>query len=130
MDLALQIISLIALVAFIVLTVYAVISLNSMRQLSDDATRSLNMMTRDINELKIKLIESLENIDNTSKQIGSTTQKLEEDINSVTGMLKPFNKLATDVYDKISPPIIQSATLISAISKAISVFASVLVSKK
>ncbi|OGU11936.1 MAG: hypothetical protein A2X61_13520 [Ignavibacteria bacterium GWB2_35_12] len=130
MDLALQIISLIALVAFIVLTVYAVISLNSMRKLSDDAARSLNTMTRDINELKVKLIESLENLDNTAIQIGSSTQRLEEDVNSVTGIFKPFNKLATDVYNKISPPIIQSATIISAISKAINVFANVLVSKK
>ncbi len=130
MDLTIQIISLIALVAFIVLTVYAVISLNSMRKLSDDATKSLNMLTRDVNELKTKLIESLGNLDFTAKQIGSSMQMMEVDVNSVTGIFKPFNKLATDVYDKISPPIIQSATLISAISKAISVFASVLVSKK
>ncbi|TAL71129.1 MAG: hypothetical protein EPN82_00500 [Bacteroidetes bacterium] len=130
MDLILQIISLIALIAFIVLAIYAVFSLISFRKLSDDAAHSLNMLTRDVNELKVKLIDSLENLDNTAKLIGTSTQKMEEDVNSVTGILKPFNKLASDVYDKISPPIIQTATLISAISKAISVFASVLVTKK
>jgi uncharacterized protein YoxC len=130
MDLSLQILSLIALVAFIVLTVYAVFSLNSMRKLSDDATKSINMLTNDVNELKVKLIESLENIDNTAKQIGLATQKMEEDVNSVTGFIKPFNKLASDVYDKISLPVLQTATLISAISKAINTFAGVLAGKK
>ncbi|MBI5326063.1 MAG: DUF948 domain-containing protein [Ignavibacteriae bacterium] len=129
MDLALQIISLIALIAFIILAVYAVTSLISMRKLSDDATRSLDMLTKDVRELKEKLIESLENLDDTAKLIGISTQKMEEDVNSVTSILKPFNKLAADVYNKISPPIIQTATLISAISKAISVFANVLVGK-
>jgi len=130
MDLTIQIISLVALVAFIVLTVYAVISLNSMRKLSDDATKSLFMLTRDINELKLKLIESLENLDTTAKQISLSTQLMEEDVNSVTSMFKPFNELANVVYDKISPPIIQTATLISAISKAVNVFTNLLSGKK
>lgn len=130
MDLTIQIISLIALVAFIVLTVYVVISLNSMRKLSDDATKSLFMLTKDINEIKFKLIESLENIDNTAKQISLSTQLMEEDVNSVTSMFKPFNELANVVYDKISPPIIQTATLISAISKAVNVFTNLLSGKK
>ena len=130
MELTLQIAALAAIIAFIILVIYAVLSMKSISLMIDNAVKSLNKLTGDVTELKDKTVTSLDTIDSAVKQITAATQKIEEGANSVITVAAPFRKLSESVYDKIAPPIIQLATLISAATKAVSVFTGVLTGKK
>jgi uncharacterized protein YoxC len=130
MELTLQIAALASVVAFIILVIYAVSSLKSMSRMIDNAVKSLDKLTSDFTELKDKTIISLGTIDITAKQITTATQKIEEGANSIIAVAAPFQRLADNVYYKIAPPIIHLVTLISAVTKAVSVFTGVLTGKK
>lgn len=139
-DFAIKIVAIIALLSVVALTIYVLFSLrtakkilndasNAMLNLTDEVSKSMKIITNDINDLKEQAIVSLKNFDDLSGQIQITTQKLEDEIGSITSFLRPFANLLGDLYYKIAPPINKAANYISATSKAINTFYSFFLKK-
>ncbi|MEM4261109.1 MAG: DUF948 domain-containing protein [Candidatus Woesearchaeota archaeon] len=133
LDFAIKIVAIIALLSVVILTMYVVISLrsakklmdeasNAMIKLTDEISKSMKMITKDITDFKEQAIISLKNIDELSEQIQNTTQKLENEIDEVSNIFQPFSKLSNDLYNKIAPPVNRAASFITATSKAINTF--------
>ncbi|MCX6154719.1 MAG: hypothetical protein NT007_11210 [Candidatus Kapabacteria bacterium] len=129
MNILIEIFATIALLAFVILTIYAMISLKNLVALMNDSRNSLIQITSDMNQLKDKLIISLDSVNSATKQIESTVTHLESHADTILGAFDPFIKLTDIVYDKIAPPVTTVATIVSAASKAVSAFVNVL-SKK
>jgi hypothetical protein len=136
MDLILKIVAVIALLGFVVLSGYMIFSLNtamkliakasvSIDVLSKELTKSMTKLTGDIEQLKDKVIESLENVDAATKQAVLTTQKIENEFDSVFNILQPFAHLIKNLYERIANPLTLTAGVITAASKAVTAFVNV-----
>jgi len=130
MDLPLMIVIIAAIVAFIILMIYAIVSLSSIRKLINESIGSLQLFNKEFSELKEKLVESLEIVDETTKQIAVTSKNIESDASSLMNMFQPFKTLMDSLYNKVGPPLVQAATLVSATSKAINVFTNMISVKR
>ncbi len=148
----------IALIAFTILAIFAMVSLSgivkSIRELSinvssalvdfsklrerimvsldemSDLKSQLSTTLDDFDDVKVKAIETLDNANKTTEQISLATNDLQAKANSVLNMFKPFEILAKTAYSKVAPPVMMTTGVISAISKAISVFSNVLSKKQ
>ena len=128
-----KIAGIIALFAFIILAVFLVISISSfikltkdvnasMQILSHEVSHSLKNITKDINELKDKILISLEVLDKTALQISDSTQKIEREANEVLNIFTPFKALANLAFERIAPPVNKFSLLFSATTKALNAF--------
>jgi len=130
MDLLMEILASLALLAFVILTIYAMISLKALVRLMNDSQNSLSRITSDINQLKDKLVVSLNNLDRASVEIEEKVNKLEHHLDTILSAADPFINLSKLVYQKVAPPITTTAFLISGVSKAVTTFVSVLSKSK
>ncbi|MFA6570362.1 MAG: DUF948 domain-containing protein [Bacteroidota bacterium] len=130
MDIALTSVAIAALIVFIILAIYAIVSLSSLKRLFEDTSSAMGKISKDVDELKNKMIVSLNLMDETTKQIAETTKCIEDDFNEVFDIFKPFKSLANELYYKIAPPILQAVNYVSATQKAISVFLSFFTKKE
>ncbi len=141
LDLVIKIAVVITLLVFIILSVYLIITLGGTLKLlkeskttidilAKDLSSSLKSITADISELKTQMVESLNNIDNVTKEVVDTTQRIEEEAKNVFGMFVPLNNLIRNFYEKVAPPVNFTASLISASSKAVATFVNLLGKKK
>lgn len=158
MEFALKISAFIALIAFTILAIFAMVSLSgivkSIKELSNnvsgalvdfsklrerimvsldeisDLKSQLSTTLDDFSDVKVKAIETLDNANNTTEQISLAASDLQEKANSVLNIFKPFETLARTAYAKVAPPVMMTTGVISAISKAVSVFSNVLSKKK
>jgi uncharacterized protein YoxC len=132
-DLAIKIVAIIALLSVVILTLYILISLKSAKKLIKDASnsiltlteeisKSMRMITKDITEFKEQVIISLNNFNELSEQVQSTTQKLEDEIEEVHNIFYPFIILSKDLYNRIAPPLNKVASYTTAALKAINTF--------
>ncbi len=78
----------------------------------------------EITDLKNSTQESLQHFNEMSVKVKNTSEKVEERMDQITGIFKPFEILVESVYDKIAQPVNQSAHFIGAAVKAIGVFVS------
>ena len=158
MEFALKISAFIALIAFTILAIFAMVSLSgivkSIRELSINFSRALTDFSKlrerlmvsldelselkskvattldDFADVKIKAIETLDNANKTTEQISLATSDIQGKANSMLNMFRPFESLARSAYSKVAPPVMMTTGVISAISKAVSVFSNVLSKKK
>lgn len=158
MEFALKISAFIALIAFTILAIFAMVSLSgivkSIRELSVNFSRALMDMSKlrerimvsldemsdlksqvattldDFSDVKVKAIETLDNANKTTNQISLAANEIKEKANNLFNIFKPFESLAKSAYSKVAPPVMITTGVISALSKAISVFSNVLSKKK
>ncbi|MBM2816324.1 MAG: hypothetical protein HW421_3086 [Ignavibacteria bacterium] len=136
MDIALQILGIIALVVFIILAVFGIISLSKLVHLTNDIHVSLDNLTRDfaevnkkfiqalndISEIKIKLNESLIKIDGLSEELKLQASNVGNELAPVLKATKPIAELLSYAFERIASPMMQTVTLVSAVSKAVNAF--------
>lgn len=122
MDLYVDIASLTALIVFIILAIYAISSLSKVNSLLVDLKPKIEKSLDGLEELKDKSIESMTNADETSKNFASLAKTVENQVEEIEGIIKPYKQLANDVYSKVYRPINNSAVIVSAINKAVSTF--------
>ncbi len=148
----------IALIAFTILAIFAMVSLSgivkSIRELSinfshaltdfsklrerlmvsldelSDLTAQVSTTLDDFADVKVKAIETLDNANKTTEQISLAASDIQVKANSVFNIFRPFESLARSAYSKVAPPVMMTTGVISALSKAISVFSGVLSKKK
>ena len=120
-------------IAFLILVIALIVSIRSfikltknvntsLEILTSELSRSLTMITKDINVLKEKLVESLEALDKTSAQLSNSVTKIEKEANEVLGIFTPFKALANVAYSRIAPPVNKFSLMFSATTKALSAF--------
>ncbi|MCX7880584.1 MAG: DUF948 domain-containing protein [Ignavibacteria bacterium] len=136
-DLILKISSVFVLVALAVLIIFLIFYLSSLNKLVNSAVEeilifsksiesTLKKITLDIEELKGKAETTLGSFNDTSVQIKKSFQNIDEKLNEINGIFKPFSELSRYVYDRVAIPLQTSARLISGASKAINIFFDIL----
>lgn len=158
MELTLEIIGLIALIAIIIFSVVAIISFTNINRLVREASIAVDRINNDLRIVKDKVIDNLDdlketqakankalddiedikkqsiismkNFDNLSEEIQKTASTADGRINDTFDMLKPIEALIATIYTKFMPPINQTANVMTAVSRAVSVFTEKLSSRK
>jgi uncharacterized protein YoxC len=143
MDAALRIAGLIALGAFTVLAVIMMIAFWSAKQslhnssvylknMSENITKMrerLSVSLDELSELKGRSMITLDDLKQSSDQFRTSARKFDEKTEMVAHIIKPYEKLSSDVYSKVEGPVKEAASVVSAASKAVSVFANFLMKK-
>ncbi|MFH1051721.1 MAG: DUF948 domain-containing protein [bacterium] len=133
MDLALKIFAIAALIAFILLSIFAIVSLigalknlrevtQSIEKFAQQLDVSLNRISNDFGEIKVRLSHSLDNFDSASEQITSATKSLQDGTQGVLKTVSSFTGLFDRLYDKIVIPVNEVTLYVSAIGKAVTTF--------
>ena len=99
---------------------------SSLDHLSKELSETLRDLSSDINDMKNKMITTLDGVNIVTNQLTITAKTIDEELHTVTGILGPVENLVNTVYHKIFLPVNQVASLISASSKAINTFVAVL----
>ncbi len=148
LELALKIMALIALISITILAVFAMVSLSNfssfLKETSKELTdfkktvnKSLTEFRTDFEELKQRLQVSMTHFNEsagemklTSQKFRGTSEKLNEKIDRIDGIIKPVESLVQEVHGKVAPPARNLANFVGAVSKSVTVFADVLTKKK
>jgi DNA helicase IV len=101
-------------------------ALSNVAELSKKSIQTLD----EISQFKEKAIDSMINLDNSMANIKNIAIHLEAQAESISNILKPFNDLSKYLYQKLPPPITETANIISASIKAINTFTGLLSKKK
>lgn len=140
LEIFIQIAALIGIIAFIFLAVYLIVFLKNtaallgdtkktVDKLSVDLTTEMKKVSGEIVLLRTKFNESLENWDGLTHQMTQTSQTIDREVKAVSAIFDPIRNLVDMLVSKISPPISQTAAIISSVSKAVNVFTQVLLRK-
>lgn len=132
MDLSviLQVLGIVALLAFIFVSLNLVKTLNSatslmneteksVSKISNDLISSMHRINADINDIKVKLVESLGQVDETLASAERVVRKVDQQVESVRTIFDPFKQLSARFYDAVAAPVNKTIIIVSAITKAI-----------
>ena len=101
-------------------------TLDDLADLKNKSTKSFEAIT----ELRGEAITLMKDAGVTLREFTSTAHSIENQVNAVSDIVKPFSNLSYYVYRKIEPPIRDTANVIGAFSKAATVFSSMIFRKK
>jgi len=147
---ALIIVGILAGIAIIFAALSIVDSVKSYKILAENAQKNLDKITSDTNELKTRLIQSLDelsvvkskllvvlgeivelkndissslqSVDSLAKTIDNSAQNVGEKVEILFKKLEPLENLTKVLYSMIMNPVNNSLTLLNATKKAISAF--------
>ncbi len=150
MDEILKLVAIVALLAISFFAVFGVMFFIKTQKVLQDSLRNFDKITENANVLKTRVMISLEELSETNKELKEIKQKsiytmeqwnetskktndLIDNVNNGTkriiSTIEPYERLVDRSYNKIAPPIDKATSVISALSKAVSVFSSKLSSK-
>ncbi len=150
--------SMLALGSFIILAIFIIVFLSNAGKFIEQAKLSLNKASADLsdikkdvkttlkgidvmqdefvkslhhfNDMKAKAVDTMTNLDDSIEAIQETTQSVRTRADAVYNIIRPFNDLSEHIYNKIAPPLIETANFITAATKAFSTFSGILFRKK
>ncbi len=136
LDIAIRIFALIALVSFIVLAIIASVffgkTTRELSKLNEDLSKmskelvsSFKNIDESVAEAKVALTRSLENFDQTSAEFKTSLAEIRSKSKSFLNSLDSMGKLIDGTRQKISPPVNEAASYLSATAKAVSTFLAV-----
>ncbi len=125
--------AIVLLISLTILVFYLIFYFNSLNrlfkstteqifQLSRSIQESLTDISKNIDSLKNKLEQTLGNLDSTSIQIRKSFENLNEKVEAIESIYKPFKELSDYVYQRVATPLQTTSRVISGISKGINVF--------
>ncbi|MBK9246898.1 MAG: hypothetical protein IPM69_01990 [Ignavibacteria bacterium] len=130
-------VGIIALLCFAAMCVYVIIALKDSRILFRQVTQSLDDTVKIVAKIETNLAPTLESANETLKQTTSTVTLLETQLQSIESGLQHFNAVAQRVDElesrlqsKIEGPLMQAASVVSGVAKAVSAFSSTWSNKK
>ena len=106
------------------------VTADNIEELSDNVSKSLNRLTDDIDDIKVKVFKSLDGVDQLTENLTEATQNMDSGLGKVFNTLEPLGRLIDTFVNKVYPPVNQLASLITASSKALNAFLGVLTKKK
>ncbi len=128
----LAIVGIIALLCFAAMCVYVIIALKDSRVLFRQVTKSLDDTVKIISIIETNLTPTLESANETLKQTTSTITLLDSQLQSIESGIQHFNAVAQRVDDlearlqsKVEGPLMQAASVVSGVAKAVSAFSTV-----
>jgi uncharacterized protein YoxC len=92
--------------------------------------KKLVLVVDEFDEVKKTAMSMMKSAEASFNDFETAMTTIEDQAHKVSLVVEPFNKLSEYVYARVAPPIIETANIISATSKAITVFAGVLSRKK
>lgn len=150
MDNILQISAVLALLAFVFFVFTVSKAIKEAVGMLNEANQSLNKMVKDFGDVKQQTMTSLASVDefkneakekleeisamrplaielleNSNKAIldfDVMVNKLDAKVDRIESVIEPYERLAKNTYEKVAPPINNTANLISASAKAVSTF--------
>lgn len=129
METVLIISGIVALITFVVLCVYAVRTLQRMTTMMISVTSTLDESKKLASELNKNLPTMFTSINSISQQLGGTMSKVDTQLDTLQSGLNEFkaisqrvNNLEQRLQTKLEKPLMQAATVVSGISKAITTF--------
>lgn len=125
--------AIVLLISLTILVFYLIFYFNSLNrlfkstteqifQLSRSIQESLTDISKNIDSLKNNLEQTLGNLDSTSIQIRKSFENLNEKVDAIESIYKPFKELSDYVYQRVASPLQTTSRVISGISKGINVF--------
>lgn len=125
--------AIVLLISLTILVFYLIFYFNSLNrmfkstteqifQLSRSIQESLTDISKNIDSLKNKMEQTLGNLDSTSIQIRKSFENLNEKVDAIESIYKPFKELSDYVYQRVATPLQTTSRVISGISKGINVF--------
>jgi len=133
----LSIVGIIALLCFAAMCVYVIVALKASRVLFHQVAQSLDQTVKIVAKIETNLAPTLESANETLKQTTSTITLLDSQLQSVESGLQHFNAVAQRVdelearlQNKVEGPLMQAASVVSGVAKAVSAFSSSWSSKK
>jgi methyl-accepting chemotaxis protein len=135
MDQTIQILSIVALGAFIIL---AFVLTSSIKSFLSSLDLRIGQMQKDMGKMEERLTKSLDGIDKMTeettislsesrepiKNIGDLAKNINDQVDDIGKVVRPFAGLADDFYKKIERPILNTGIVISAVQKAMLAFLS------
>jgi methyl-accepting chemotaxis protein len=129
----LEIVAIAALLAFILMIGFFLALMKSASKLLNETgntidnfaksvTDSMDKINKDISELKVELVESLETMNTAVWKASETISSIHNEFDRVATITHAFEGLATQVYNVIAPPINKTTLLISALTKGSKAF--------
>jgi len=136
-DVILKVAGIVLLVALTFLVIYLIFYFNSLNKMIKSMTENIFQLSRsiqdtladvskDIDSLKEKLEVSLSNLDSTSVQIKKSFENIDQKVDALESIYKPFVELSEYVYQRVAPPLQTTSRIISGISKGVNVFVDIL----
>ncbi|MBL7974676.1 MAG: DUF948 domain-containing protein [Candidatus Kapabacteria bacterium] len=129
METALYILGMISLVAFVALCIYAIKMLQRLTTMMDDVTSTMQETQKLAGELNKNLPTMFGNINTISQQLSGTMTKVDSQLDTLQSGLNEFkaigvrvNSLEEKLQNKLEKPIMQAASVVSGITKAITTF--------
>jgi hypothetical protein len=132
MELWVQIATVIALLSFAALCLYGVVTLKDVRRsiaLVQGIVQSLEQLPMEMKEVRMRLLGTLKNLEETSKNTALITQKIHNDLDSADGIFAEIEALTRQIrrareymQTGIIQPLGNIAITISALSKGSEAF--------
>ncbi|MFY7999807.1 MAG: hypothetical protein ACOVSW_14510 [Candidatus Kapaibacteriota bacterium] len=136
MELWLQAAISLALLSFSALCIYAILTLKDVRgtlRLVQTISQSLEKLPQELKELRVRLLGTLQNLEETTKNSALITQKINDDIHSSGGIFAEIEALAGQLrklreflQTGIIQPLGSIAVTVSALSKGSEAFSEAL----
>lgn len=133
MELWTQVATVIALLSFAALCLYGIVTLKDLRgslALVQNIAKSLEQLPEEMKEIRVRLLGTLKNLEDTSKNGALITQKIHDDLHSSGGIFAETEALARQIrkvreylQTGIIQPLGSIAITLSALSKGSEAFA-------
>ncbi|MBS1537558.1 MAG: hypothetical protein JST20_07410 [Bacteroidetes bacterium] len=131
MQILLSFAGLIALLSFATMCIYVVIALKDSRIFLKNATDSLQQTVKIVQQMEVKLAVTLETANDTLENTSITFNNIDKQIelfdkglNHFNAVAKRVDELEMSIQKKIEGPLMQAASIVSGVSKAVSAFGS------
>lgn len=102
------------------------VTASDLRTLFGNMSSTMNSMSKDLNDIKTKLVVTLDEVDSLTSQVKTLSTNIDNNIERVFNIITPVEKIVALIADKVYPSVSQIANLISASSKAVNTFLNVL----
>lgn len=101
-----------------------------------DLKKTMASTLESVNEIEqaaikalLKATETMTYVDSHANELMGMAKDAQSKANGILGIAKPFEDLSIKVYEKVAPPVVEAANVVSAGAKAIIAFADTLQSR-
>jgi len=137
LDVILKVAATIFLTSLTIFVIYLIFYFNSLNKMIKSMTENILQFSRSIQEtladvskkidfLKEKIETSLDHLDSTSVQIKKSFENIDQKVDALEKIYKPFAELSEYVYQRVAPPLQTTSRIISGLSKGVNVFVDML----
>jgi uncharacterized protein YoxC len=131
MQILLSLAGLIALLCFATMCIYIIIALKASQVFMLKAAKSLDETVKTVNQIEAKLSVTLATANDTLENTSTTVLRLDKQLESIETGIQDFNAIAKRVNQlemslqkKIEGPLMQAASVVSGVAKAVSAISS------